>query len=392
MDRLADDGAEAGDTDADATDHMRAWQAAGLYDPASPHAAERLALLRWVAGFGATVEQMVAADATGQLGALPGDLLLRPGPRRSLAEMSERLGISLPDLVATRRASGLPPVPPDEPILTEADERMFRAFDRARQFFSPDEVLHFTRVMGSSMRRVADAASEMFLADVEAGIPPGTPNRLLTLGHKIVEAIDLAPSVIDVFEPLFRAQLEESVRMTREARSGVSGYATVPLAIGFVDLSGFTSISEQADPAELLQLVLDFEADAIDLVADHGGRVVKLIGDEVMFSCVDPRGGCEIALGLVRAMSGSTATEPRGGLAYGPVIAHGGDLYGATVNRAARMVDLAVPREVLVDAGVVEHTSAGANTPVLMELAFEPAGRRMLKGMRDPVPLWSLSL
>ncbi len=372
-------------------DHDR-WQAAGLYDPASPHAAERLALIRWVAESGATIEQMVAADAVGQLGSLPGDLLLRPGPRRSLAEMAEAIGISLADLVATRRASGLPPVSPDEPVFTQGDEQMFRAFVRARTFFSPDEVLHFTRVLGSSMRRVADAASEMFLADVEAEIEPDTPHRLLTLGHKIVEAMQLTPSVTDVFEPLFRAQLEESVRVAREARTGVIGYATVPLAIGFVDLSGFTSLSERAEPAELLQLVLDFEADAIDLVADHGGRVVKLIGDEVMFSCVDPRGGCEIALGLVREMAASTATEPRGGLAYGPVIAHGGDLYGATVNLAARMVDLAVPREVLVDAGVVEHTAAGSSMPVAMELGFEPAGRRMLKGIRDPVPLWSLSL
>lgn len=373
-------------------DARQAWQAAGLYDPDAPRADERLALLRWVAESGATIEQMVEADALNQLGSLPGDLLLRPGARRSLAEMSELLGIALDDLIASRRASGLPPVRPDEPTLTVEDERMFRAFDQARQFFSPEEVLHFTRVVGSSMRRIADAASEMFLADVEAGVPPGTPDRLLVLGRKIVEAVQLTPSVIDVFEPLFRAQLEESLRVSRAARVGVAGYETVPLAVGFVDLSGFTSRSEQADPAELLQLVLDFEADAIDLVADHGGRVVKLIGDEVMFTCVDPRGGCEIALGLVRAMAASTATEPRGGLAYGPVIAHGGDLYGATVNLAARMVDLAVPREVLVDAGVVEHTAAGANAPVLMELAFEPAGRRMLKGMRDPVPLWSLSI
>ncbi len=389
MDRLA---ARGDGMSIDAADTRQRWADAGLYDPASAHATERLALLEWVAGFGASIEQMVAADSIGQLGALPGDLLLRPGPHRSLAEMSRLLGIALPDLVATRRASGLPPVPPDEPLLAADDERMFRAFDRARQFFSPDEVLHFTRVLGSSMRRVADAASEMFLADVEAEIAPDTPHRLLMLGHKIVEAMQLTPSIVDVFEPLFRAQLQESVRVAREARTGSTDYTTVPLAIGFVDLSGFTTLSEQAAPAELLRLVLDIEADAIDLVADHGGRVVKLIGDEVMFTCVDPRGGCEIALGLVRAMAASTATEPRGGLAYGPVIAHGGDLYGATVNRASRMVDLAVPREVLVDSGVVEHTAAGASTPVAMELAFEPAGRRMLKGVRDPVPLWSLSL
>lgn len=371
---------------------MQAWIDAGLYDPDDPMAADRFALLEWVAASGATIAQMVAAERVGQLGSLPGDARLRPGPRRSLRALAEHIGVTADDLARTRRASGLPPVDPDDPCFTPDDERMFLAFARAGQFFSGEELLHFTRVLGTSLRRVADAASEMFLADIESGIVPGTPGRQLTLGRKIVEAIDLSQSVIEVFDPMFRAQLEESTRVLRAARTGSDDYATLPLAVGFVDLSGFTSLSEQAEPGDLLRLVLDFESEAYDIVADHGGRVVKLIGDEVMFTTVDPRSGCEVALGLVRAVAASTATEPRGGLAFGRVIAHGGDLYGATVNRAARMVDLAVPREVLVDEGVVNHSADCATTPVAMELGFEPAGRRMLKGFRDPVPLWSLSV
>jgi adenylate cyclase len=181
---------------------------------------------------------------------------------------------------------------------------------------------------------------------------------------------------------MFRAHLEQSLLATRRARGASTDYTTLPLAVGFVDLTEFTARSAQLSPTDLLNLVLTFEADACDLVADHGGRVVKLIGDEVMFTAVDAEAACAIALGLLASVGSVDAPNPRGGLAYGPVIAHGGDLYGETVNRAARMADIAIPGEVLVDAAVVSLSGG---------LQFDQAGRRQLKGFRDPVELWSLT-
>ena len=121
---------------------------------------------------------------------------------------------------------------------------------------------------------------------------------------------------------------------------------------------------------------------AIDLVSEHGGRLIKLIGDEVMFSTVAPDTACRIASELIRHAE-AWVTSARGGIAHGPVVASGGDVYGETVNLASRIADIAVPGELLVNEAVV----AGAP-----DLAFEPAGRRQLKGFPAPTRLWSLTV
>lgn len=154
------------------------------------------------------------------------------------------------------------------------------------------------------------------------------------------------------------------------------------MAIGFVDLVGFTPVSSSAPARELLDLLLAFERHAHELVQAHGGRVVKLIGDEVMFAAVDPGDACRIADGLFREFAGRTDLTPRAGIAWGDVLAHGGDYFGAVVNLASRIADIAVPWEILLSPEVAARVPDGYRA--------EPAGRRLLKGFADPVPLSSL--
>ena len=362
-------------------DPKDAWVVAGLYDPSSPSASERVELLTWLASLGTSMEQMVTAEAAGQLGSLAGDLALRPGPRKSLREIAELIGTSVESLDEVRRASGFAPTDSDAVAFTAGDIDMFRAFSDAAAIFSRTELLHFSRVVGTSLRRIADAAGEMFLIDVEGPLVSVPTGRELALARKTYDAILMTEAAIAVFEPMFRAHLEQSNLTSRVARANSTDYRTMPLAVGFVDLTRFTTRAEQLSPQQLLDLVLTFEADACNLVADHGGRVVKLIGDEVMFTAVDATAACSIALGLLTKVASVDAPKPRGGLAFGPVIAHGGDLYGDTVNRASRMADTAIPGEVLVDAELRARVSG---------FDFEQAGRRQLKGFRDPVALWSL--
>jgi class 3 adenylate cyclase len=361
-------------------DLVREWREAGLYDPGAGNADERLALLHWLDELGVATERMTAAHAEGNLGSLAGDSLLRANPQWSLRDLAGQLGAEVDFLDELRRAGGFAPVDRDAPLFTDRDLVQFRSFLEARAFFSHEELLHVTRVIGSSLRRIADAASEMFFFDIEAPIRTGAGGEL-ALAKKNLEAMQLTQAAIAVFEPMFLAQLQESLVASRAARRNSSDLGTLPLAVGFVDLSGYTSMAEQIAPDELLRAVLDFESAAYDLVADCGGRVVKLIGDEVMFTTVSAESACDIALGLVGTIGANETARPRGGVAFGNVIAHGGDIYGVTVNRASRMADIAVPDEILVDAEVVSR--AGSQR-------FEPAGRRQLKGFRDPTPLWSL--
>jgi class 3 adenylate cyclase len=109
--------------------------------------------------------------------------------------------------------------------------------------------------------------------------------------------------------------------------------------------------------------------------------LVKLIGDEVMFVATDPADACRAAEALMVGFGDESAhVVPRGGLAFGDVLVRGGDYYGSVVNLAARLVDEAVPQELLVtDEAAV--AAAGCE--------FAPAGRRMVKGFDDPIVVHS---
>ena len=364
----------------EAADATAAWIAAGLHDPHAENASERLDLLHWISQHGATIEQMQAACDAGQLNALVGDLSLRPGPRRTPGEVAAMIGMQ-PTLVhEVRRAAGFPATQMDESGLTDDDVRMLELFHLADTFFSREELLRLATVMGSSIRRIADAAGEMFLRDVEAPLKASGPNSDLEMAQANLAGIELAKAATGVFAPMFLAHLELSTSRTRAARSDSDDYDTVPLAIGFVDLSGFTEHTGGLSPTALRDLIVDFEGRANAIVGDHDGRIVKLIGDEVMFSAISASDACAIALALTGAAP--TGTTARGGIAFGPVVASGGDLYGPIVNLASRIADIAIPGEVLVNEAIANAVTARE---------FEPAGRRQLKGFATPVRLWSLT-
>ncbi len=112
---------------------------------------------------------------------------------------------------------------------------------------------------------------------------------------------------------------------------------------------GFTALSQQVSAHELAEVVSRFEGLAYDTVARLGGRVVKMIGDEVMFNVVDPRQAAEIALTLAETYrDDDELSDVRVGLAYGPVLEREGDCFGPVVNLASRIVGIAFPGTVVV--------------------------------------------
>lgn len=153
------------------------------------------------------------------------------------------------------------------------------------------------------------------------------------------------------------------------------------MAIGFVDLVGFTTLARRVELHELAAIVERFEETAHDVAAQRDGRVVKFVGDEVMFVAADAATACDIALTLVETFAGDSAVTPRGGLAAGEVVIRGGDYYGPIVNLAARLAELAVPQEILVTGEVAAAADAS--------FRFEAAGKRLLKGVEEPVRLFT---
>jgi adenylate cyclase len=361
------------------------YEARGLYDPHAPNAGERLALLEWLAEQGVTIEQMVDADERDHLTGIAGDLALRPGERLTSREFAELAGLSVEDVQRLTLAIGRPVVDPDERAFTADDAEAFRLFSVSAELFGEEALLRILRVVGSSLSRISDAAVSLFLSDVETPLADAHAGEL-ALAKANLDAIAALSVLRTVMEIVFRAHMENSIARNRAARVESGSRVTVVVAVGFVDLVGFTPLSQQVPVAELGGVVDEFEGAAYDTVAAHGGRVVKLIGDEVMFVALDAAAAAEIGLSLVERFGRSDASvTPRGGLAMGEVLTRGGDYYGPVVNLASRIADLAVPNEILVTGELRERAEKS-----VAPLAFDAAGRRMLKGFAEPVELFAL--
>jgi adenylate cyclase len=353
------------------------YERAGLLTRVATSIDDRLAYLDWLASQGCTIDEMVEAHARGELQALAADRSLGRVATLTLTEAAEHSGMDVEVLRAVLRASGFRP---DDAPLTEASLELFTEFETARTMFSDAEALHFTRVMGSSLARIAEAANSLFLVDVESPMKTSAPSEL-RLAQQSLLAMASLDNVANAIGALFRLHMQDATARSRRARLDVQDPDLARLAVGFVDLVGFTPLTAASSARELISLVLTFESRAYDLVTDHGGRVVKLIGDEVMFVAFDPDQACDIVRAMFAELQ-DTGVTPRAGIAFGDVLAHGGDYYGSIVNLAARIADIAVPWEILVSEDVA--------TGVTETHELVSAGRRMLKGFPDPVSLFEV--
>ncbi len=151
------------------------------------------------------------------------------------------------------------------------------------------------------------------------------------------------------FDTLLRHQIEAGFR-PGDVVDRTSGIDLVRRSVGFADLVDSTAWTQQLELPALSSALSTFDSTASEIVAGLGGRVVKLIGDGVMFAAEDPITATEIALRLVEAFAQHETLPPlRAGIATGDVLARDGDFSGAVVNLASRAVNVARPSSVLVD-------------------------------------------
>ncbi len=187
------------------------------------------------------------------------------------------------------------------------------------------------------------------------------------------------------FEPLLifawrRHLLASLTRLVSDAspEDGASGPTRV---VGFADLVNFSAMVRRATQKELAAMVMRFEQLASDIVTAHGGRVIKTVGDEVLFANTDPLAGSATALDLVAAMAEEKVLpQVRVGLAYGPVLSRLGDVFGTTVNRAARLTGLAQAGGVLADEALAARLTEVSGFQVT------PTRRRHLRGVGMVTP------
>jgi class 3 adenylate cyclase len=359
--------------------------AAGLYDPGtSPEG--RLELLEWLDAEGFSVDEMKAGQESMSLGAMSGDRRLIGTDRLTREQAIEMSGLGPDRFDAMATAFGftsLDPMPgmdtADQWSVSEATTLM--VLGQLALMFSEEEAVGIVRVIGSSISRIADAAVSMFLNDVESPLVV-TGASELEVAKKVHEAIGLLDGLSEQLDPVLRRHVLQAIQRSRRANVDFSQRFSFRYAIGFVDLVGFTEISGNFDAQRLGAFIRDFEGRAHDVVTAQGARVVKLIGDEIMFVSTDADAACRAASALMEGFGNDVdRVVPRGGLAWGDVLARGGDYYGSVVNLASRLVDEAVPQEVLVTEELARAATRSS---------FEPAGRRMVKGFDHPVVVRSL--
>lgn len=307
---------------------------------------------------GATPEEISEAERDERLALLAIDRLLLPGhPKYTYVEAAARAGMDVEHARRLWRALGFADPPTDARRFTDDDVNALIALrEQANRALFPTEdqygeLIQRVRAIGGALARIAEVQSDQVVQTVEGGRVAGLSDA--EIAAQVPGSLDW-PRIAGLIDYGVRLQLRAAL-WRKLAGPDINEEGSPRLAVGFVDLVGYTALSQELADDELTELVARFDAVAYDTVAEHGVRVVKTIGDEVMFVGEDIAATARAAM----ALSKRTAAEDllpnaRAGLAAGPVLAYDGDYYGPVVNLASRLVDIARPGSVLVDGTVRE--------------------------------------
>ena len=284
----------------DAADEQ-AWEAAGLVSADAVGDTERRELLRYLVSLGATLDDLVAADREDRLRLL-GPLLLRRSLWRFTArDIAERAGVDVERVLQVSRVAGLPIPEPDEPAYREEDVEAVRLFVAGIDLFGEAATSEFTRSVGIALGSIADSAMAVFGINVAERFDERGVSEVDRARASAAASLMLAEQVPLVLEALFLHHVEVASQRSIAA-AGVTAH-TSRLAIGFVDIVESTALVQRLAPEGLAHAIGAFEQHAIEIVGSRHGRLVKTLGDEVMFVTSDVSVACDIALTLRERMA-----------------------------------------------------------------------------------------
>ncbi|MCG7431411.1 adenylate/guanylate cyclase domain-containing protein [Kocuria indica] len=311
-------------------------------------------------------------------------------------EAAREAGLSTASARKIWRALGFPNLSDDDVYFTGEDVRALRVVSNLVQ----EEKLSEEAVL-SLARSVAQLTDRMVVWQIEALVEDMVAHRDMTDAQARRELLRMLPEILEPLENLldyaWRRQLSAAVqrlamRGERADGSTVSlgmagpdvGSSSLPLArgVGFADLVSYTSLSRQMNERTLANLVQRFEKRCAEVISIGGGRVIKTIGDEVMFLSETPEGGAQISLALARVIKNDPLLpQARVAFVWGRVLPRLGDLYGPTVNLASRLVALTEPGGVMVDASTARVLSGDDR------FVLTPQPTRNVRGFGDVRPV-----
>jgi adenylate cyclase len=275
--------------------------------------------------------------------------------RRTVAEA---IGLPTEETVQWWRAMGIVEVPDGVVAFGDTDLDMARLLADllAADAEHRDDVMRLARLLGGSFSRIAEAqvrVLEEVLAEVlvEQGLetPAQRADALLSPEGR---------GLLEIFQQSVRYVWQRHLFATLGRWVGAEEDQAVQ-SVGFADISGFSALSKRITTEELADLVEAFERESVDVVTHHDGRVVKFIGDEVLFVVDSVGTAVDIALELSDRMAASTVpVQLHCGIAHGPTITIGGDVFGNTVNLAKRLTAVARRNKVVLTKATANNALA----------------------------------
>jgi class 3 adenylate cyclase len=361
----------------------------GLLDPDADGELDELDILRLrlimhYRTLGQSLDDIEEAIRSGSAAILYSDLLWGSdeefvGP----AQVAHVTGLAVSDVETLLRALGLSGALPKE------DLKFFETLKALVEGGIPLKMLiEVGRVYGDTLQRLAQTEVRMIR---EFAFEPGRSTLLKERGQ--AERLDAVQRLVaPILEPLLltihrrhllRASVQEALADLEAAERG-QDRETLEVSIAFVDLASFTTLAEVHGDEVAAEILGRFDELVRQLLEEHGGTLVKQIGDAFMLVFTEPVQAVRFSVGL----DATAAREPnfpalRTGIHHGPVLYRVGDYIGNTVNVAARIAAIADANEILVTEPVAE---AAAEAGVVIV----PAGEHELAGISEPVWLWRL--
>ena len=261
-------------------------------------------------------------------------------------EVAERADVPYDQAKRLWRALGFPEVG-DEAIFGDRDVAALRTLQGSLgAVLDLDLVVNLTRGLGQTMARLSDWEIAALVHHAETGQDAADGPAALAAATQVM--VDSNDAFEELMLYVWRRHMGAAVARLEAASAGELG--TTPLSIGFADIVQFTALSNTLTEQKIGDLVELFESRCADVVAVNRGRIIKSLGDSVLFVNDDPIRAYDTAEGIINVVGRDPRMpDVRVGLATGSVVARLGDVYGPPVNMAARLTAVARKNRIIID-------------------------------------------